>query len=169
MAQMPSLGGRKLDVNIGWFGEIWCCVVLGNVWAKTLFNMEPPSKMRILEITGDFDSLSNHRLQGFSITSIFGEETLELQLFPRFWITFERFLSFARLGRQGFEFDPIYEDAPRGHYKHQTIRWSVYHTQTNSSVKKRKWTQIFLFHWQPQLKVIIAISLFSRVSATPEW
>ena len=68
------LEGRKLDVNIGWFGEIWCWVVLGNVWAKTLFNMEPPSKIRILEIAGDSDSfwISTNRLQVFSIPQSLG-------------------------------------------------------------------------------------------------
>lgn len=114
----PSLGGTKLDVNIGWFGEIWCWVVLGNVWAKTLFNMEPPSKIRILEIAGDSDSfwISTNRLQVFSIPQ--------------------------SLGIRGKM--PLAATT--------SIKWSddkcTIPKQT-VLLKKRQWTQIFLFHWQP--------------------
>lgn len=114
----PSLGGTKLDVNIGWFGEIWCWVVLGNVWAKTLFNMEPPSKIRILEIAGDSDSfwISTNRLQVFSIPQ--------------------------SLGIRGKM--PLAATT--------SIKWSDDKcTIPKQTVlfKKRQWTQIFLFHWQP--------------------
>ena len=113
----PSLGGTKLDVNIGWFGEIWCWVVLV-IYGPQLLNMEPPSKIRILEIAGDSDSfwISTNRLQVFSIPQ--------------------------SLGIRGKM--PLAATT--------SIKWSddkcTIPKQT-VLLKKRQWTQIFLFHWQP--------------------